>query len=217
MARQRNRDSTRVPLVVTYHPSLPPLTTITQKHHSLLHLSDRLKKAFPTPPIIAFRRPRNLRDLLVRADLSPPARTSPGNSACGRPRCKTCSTLLTTNTFTSKTTGRSYQMKCSATCKSSNVIYLIQCRKCGCQYVGETEQALNERMNSHRTDIRHKADKPVAIHFNTPGHTLEDLQVMVIEKLWRNDSVFRKIRENRWISSLATAWPNGMNLRIDSL
>ena len=116
--------------------------------------------------------------------------------------CKTCSTLLTTNTFTSKTTGRSYLMRCSATCKSSNIIYLIQCRKCGCQYVGETEQALNERMNSHRTDIRHKAEKPVAIHLNTTGHKLEDLQVMVTERLWRNDSAFRKIRESRWISSL---------------
>ena len=57
IVRQRNTDDTRTPLVVTYHPFLPPLKAITQKPHSLLHLSDRLKKAFPTPPIIAFRRP----------------------------------------------------------------------------------------------------------------------------------------------------------------
>ena len=30
-----------------------------------------------------------------------------------------------------------------------NVIYLISCRKCGVQYVGETSQALRNRFNNH--------------------------------------------------------------------
>lgn len=44
-------------------------------------------------------------------------------------------------------------------------------------YVGEMQQALNERMSSHRTDIQQKAEKPVDIQFNTSGHRHEDLQV----------------------------------------
>ena len=94
---------------------------------------------------------------------------------------------------------------------------MIQCKKCGIQYIGETEQALNEKLNSHRSNIKNKAlDKPVALYFNKPGHNISDLQVMVIDQLWRNDTVLRKIREERWIATLDTTWPGGLNLRTDS-
>ena len=60
------------PLVVTYHPSLPLLRNITRQHQHLLQLSERMQKAVPAPPIIAYRCPKNLRDLLTRAELKPP-------------------------------------------------------------------------------------------------------------------------------------------------
>ena len=44
-------------------------------------------------------------------------------------------------------------------------------------------------------------EEPVATHFNSAGHLIEDMSVMVIEKLWKDDPVLRKIRENRWIST----------------
>ena len=91
--RVHNRDRTLIPLVVTHHPSLHPLRTITTQLHNLLQLTDRLKIAFPTLLIIAYHCPKNLRDLLVRADLSPPPQKLPGNKKCDRPRCKTCPTL----------------------------------------------------------------------------------------------------------------------------
>ena len=216
--REKERDNTRTPLIVTYHPSLPLLGNITRQHQHLLQLSERMKKAVPAPPIIAYRRPKNLRDLLTRTELKPPPQLVPRNEPCGRPRCKTCPTLMATDKFTSKTSGKIYNMRSSATCKTGNLIYLIQCKKCGCQYVDETEQALNERMNSHRTDIRHKkTGEPVSAHFNSRDHTMDDVQVMVIERIWRNDTVLRKIRENRWIATLDTSWPKGMTLRTDSL
>ena len=119
----------------------------------------------------------------------------PGNTPCGRSRCKACSALMTTDTFTSHCTGKTYIPRTAATCKSRDVVYLIQCRRCGLQYVGETEQALNERLNSHGSDINRKSkDKPVAVHFNLPGHCTADLQVMVIDQLRGDDTVLRKIR-----------------------
>ena len=36
------------------------------------------------------------------------------------------------------------------------LIYLIHCKKCGHQYVGETGQALHCRMNNHQADVIHK-------------------------------------------------------------
>ena len=62
--------SARTPLVVTFHPILPSFELTTSCHLDILHTSERLRRAFPLPPLIAFRRPKNLRDLLVRAELT---------------------------------------------------------------------------------------------------------------------------------------------------
>ena len=85
--------------------------------------------------------------------------------------------------------------------------------------MGETGQAIHCRMTNHRADIIHNRieDKPVAAHFNTQGHAVEDLAVMVIEKLWKDDPVLWKIREDKWIRNLDTSHPRGMNLRTDTL
>ena len=62
------RNSNRVPLVVTCHPNLSKLERTIRSYHHILQDSDRLQQAFPSLPIIDFRRPKNLSDLLVRAD-----------------------------------------------------------------------------------------------------------------------------------------------------
>ena len=178
-----------------------------------------MKAASPSPPLRSYRRPKNLKDLLVHAEVSTRPRETPGNSPCGRLRCNTCPILVTTDQISSKTTGKQYQIRCKATCKSSNLIYLISCKRCGLQYVGETEQTLNERMNGHRFDIVNKKihEKPVAAHFNSLQHTLEDLQVMVIEQLWKRDTPLRKIRDSKWITLLQTYQPLEINPRRDRL
>ena len=59
-------------------------------------------------------------------------------------------------------------------------------------------------------------EKPVATHFISQGHSVEDMTVMVIEKLWKDDPVLRKVRENKWMRTLDTSHPRGMNLRVDT-
>ena len=157
--------------------------------------------------------------MLVRAELTRKQKEEPGNLCCGRNRCKTCPILLTTTTFISNTNGHQHEIRHSVNCKSYNIVYLIQCLKCGHQYVGETGQCLNQRMNSHRSDVvNHKFEgKPVSRHFNSEGHSLKDLRVMVIDRLWTNDPCKRKLRESKWISTLDMCWPRGMNIKSDSL
>ena len=89
-SKPNQEKSVRIPLVVTYHPILPSFHSITKRHLSILHTSERLREALRHPPLIAFRRPRNLRDLLVCATLTITSHESPGNHPCGVLRCKTC-------------------------------------------------------------------------------------------------------------------------------
>ena len=58
---------------------------------------------------------------------------------------------------------------------------------------------------------------PVAEHFNCEGHSLAEVIVVAIDKTHSHDSCLRKIRESRWIRTLGTSYPFGMNLRVDSL
>ena len=65
------------------------------------------------------------------------------------------------------------------------------------QYVGETENALHVRMNGHCSDTNHRRlEKPDAKHFNSMGHSLEDLSIYIIEEIHREDAVFRKAKES---------------------
>ena len=206
----------RIPLVVTYRPGLTKLSNIVRKHLPILHISEKLRKAIPNPPLVAYRRPPNLRDLLVRAEVKPPTPPTPGDNApCGSRQCKACQLIKRTNTFTSNTTGRRYIIRNKFICKTKNIIYMISCDRCNMQYVGETENALHIRMNGHRSDITtKKLDKPVAAHFNQPNHSYEDLRVIVIEKIEdRNNSrKRRKLRERYRIFELRTLMPEGLNI-----
>jgi len=66
-------------------------------------------------------------------------------------------------------------------------------------------------MNSHCSDIRTgKIEKPVASHFNLPDHSLQDLQVMGIEKIRRDNAAQRKLWG--WIYTLGTLVSSGINL-----
>ena len=86
-----------------------------------------------TSPIIAFRHPRNLKDPLVRATLNATRYEMPGNCLCGAAGCKTCLILTATDGFTSHMTGQKFKMKFATSCKSSNIVYLISCRRFGQQ------------------------------------------------------------------------------------
>ena len=63
---------------------------------------------------------------------------------------------------------------CNVNCKTPNVIFLLDCHVCGSQYVGESVQPFNKRMNGHRSDLTKKTLLLVSKHFVSPGHSLDD-------------------------------------------
>ena len=80
-------------------------------------------------------------------------------------------------------------------------------------------QHLHCRINGHPSDITHRRtdEFPVVVHSNNVAHSVGDMAVMVIDKLHRPDPTLRKMRESRWSKDLRTAFPQGINLRVDNL
>ena len=80
---------------------------------------------------------------------------------------------------------------------------------------GETENALCIRLTGHQLDIKHRrTDRPVAKHFSLPDHSMEDLSISVIEKIYREDADYRKRKESHWIQSVRLLTPDGLDLNL---
>ena len=118
-----------------------------------------------------------------------------GSSQYRCPHCKTCVHIKTGTTYSSATMHK--QLPIARPKVLFTYMYLIECNKCHKQYVGETENVLHLRMNGHQSDYSCKlSGKPVAVHFNSVGHTFSDHSIMVIEQLWRDDAAHWKSRES---------------------
>ena len=133
---------------------------------------------------------------------------------CNSSRCSTCPFFMETHIFKSHQTNQTFYIKQNLSCDSKNVIYLINCKKCGIQYVGQTSLTLRDRFTRHRFDIRHKANKTVSNHFNTSDHSISDCCITPIEYVVDQDKLTK--REQYWILKLKSLMPGGLNLHEES-
>ena len=155
MPREKENEQVTL-LVVTFHPDLPHLIRTLHDHQCIINTFPQLRGTNPTEtPLSRISLPPNLRDLLVRVTYGQTKETYKGNSQCQQPCCKTCEHIKTGTTFSSKATGQRFRVKATADCRTRNVVYLIECRKCTIQYVGETKNALQVRLTGHQLDINH--------------------------------------------------------------
>ena len=81
--------------VITYNPALPSLVHIVHKHSNVLYSSDRCRNVFKNLPLVAYRRCKNISDILVRAQFTNSTDTSnsrptPGSFRCNNRNCTTC-------------------------------------------------------------------------------------------------------------------------------
>ena len=196
-------------LAITYHPALPSVAAILRTHWGVMtNQNADLKRCFPKPPMVAYRRAKNLKDHLVRAKISSKrrsARLRNGYAPCKRP-CKNCLFSTPTTTHTCYRTKKTWNITAPINCNTENVIYKITCKKCPdfC-YIGETKRRFRDRMAEHRGYITQKKDNnPIGKHFLT-GHGKNPeqyLHAIAIERvLPRGKTQLRKRRESHWINN----------------
>ena len=206
------KSNERIVLALTYHPKLPSVPQILKKHSRTLTKDNKMLKIFPTPPMVAYKQPPNLKSVLCRAKLpknSHPKRRLLGMKPCSKP-CNVCPYIKTTKTIYSNQTKQSYNLNGLFTCQTTGVIYLTSCLKCKKQYVGQTGRRFSQRMMEHLQCIYHKKEA-TGIHYSSPNHSHSDFTVQVIEKVTPNSVNVRLEREEFWIKLLGTKTPLGLN------
>ena len=76
---------------VVYDPRLPSLPNIVKKHWRTMIDSDpHLKEVFPLPPLVAYKRPKNIRDKIIRSKIPTTAQKRPKRVVPGMSRCNQC-------------------------------------------------------------------------------------------------------------------------------
>jgi hypothetical protein len=205
----------RIPCIITYNPSMPTISDSLKEHWPIL-LAERNSAFKSKKAIIAYKRPPNLRDHLVRALFCPEKttqeETNNGSTKCPK-KCITCKYMKITKTFESMQNHQTYNIGCTIDCQTENVVYLIECRKCPLQYVGETKNSINYHLIRHRASHKARKEEPVAEHFNSHEHTINDLTITGIEKIINKRDSTRSKRESFWIDTLDTLTPRGLNIR----
>ena len=91
---KKSAKTDRTPFVTSFNPALPKISSVVNKYTTLLQSTANCKKAFPNPPVIAYRRNASLRALLVHSTLpheNSSSQQPAGIEKCNHPRCLTCS------------------------------------------------------------------------------------------------------------------------------
>ena len=166
-----------------------------------------VKKALQKNPVkpVASNTPKKLKPSLTSTGHA----NSPGR---GYQKCFVCEKIIDEghHYFSSTVTGKKYLLPFEEiNCKSSKLIYLVSCGKCGRQYVGRCETSLKRRHHKHRSQLRHKTEG-IGQHFDSCGG-YENFHLSIIEAVTKPQSL--KEREVWWMKELKTMYPLGMNLR----
>ena len=105
------------------------------------------------------------------------------------------------------------------------VVYLIQCRRCGKQYVGQTQKSLKARYAKHLQNIRDKHSRgALQDHFRKNECGSIEIMMQLLHKVipenhetqTQTEETLKRI-ETLWIDRLMSEFPQGLNwVRYDS-
>ena len=140
---------------MNFDPRLPSIPDIVKKHWRSMTQDPRLKEIFPEPPLVAYKRPPNIRDKLIRSKVPPPTkiqrRKVPGMKKCNK--CSICPFIQEGKIVKGTSTNFKVDINTSVDCSTTNVIYLLRCDKWSQLYIGETERMLKDRLRVMPTQI----------------------------------------------------------------
>ena len=186
--------------------------------------------------IFGNRRAKNFKDILTKArisyhesdsDNSLTLPLSQTDNRCTRRNCRYCPLINTTSPVVNLYNGRTYDVLNNITCRSNNLVYVITCKVCGKQYVGETYRCLYERFQGHLGDVdRNIPGKVVAIHYNEPDHHgWSDMEISGLyycplsrgspNNIGVGAQLDRWRMEWHWMCQLNTLYPVGLNVQED--
>ena len=128
--------------------------------------------------------------------------TAAGKSGpCGR-GCKLCGMMRKVGEVEDKN-GEKIPIEGDLDCRTKGAVYGIWCDKCvKIVYVGQTKRMVMKRLRDHLHCLKKEDESKPTYHFHRPGHTTEDMGVLVLEGVGEKDEAHRLERKRWWIERL---------------
>jgi len=211
--KPKSSQQKRTILSVKWHPKFRHFPSILrQAYNTITATSSKMKEIFPHPPMVAFRRNRTTRNVLVHSRHGTPPQSLETQQQPAKPnRSFIAAQMNDSGTITSSDGSKTFKTA-GGSCTQSNVIYAAECTRHNLLYVGQTSTPLNTRFNGHRSDISKKPEScQLPKHFSKHGCSFQnDLKVTILENNLPNEEI-RTTREDMWITRLKTLTPKGLN------
>ena len=190
--RKVRSQTNSIPLIITYTSIGTTLSNMLKANFNNLlsqHIPFKDHKI-----ILAYRRNKNLKDILVRAMLSP---------LDNMEESRETNTQFVKLQFVKNQINHSwFQITQQFTSTSYNCVYLIHCSLCPIQFIGETGITLATRIRQHSIDINDNRypDLPLIQHFRAHGLNAMKMAGLQGNITWTLDQ--RRTREDHWIQKL---------------
>lgn len=159
-------------------------------------------------------------DLIKPPGITPTPENEYFAGPCHKNLCHTCDHVIECSYVISNTNKFVFKIQQHLTCDSTNLIYLIFCKECDKQYIGQTKRSLRLRTNNHRADIVNiTRTTSVSSHFNNGRCALEDFRItplFLCPKLETQEDTDKKRLEIEqfFIAAFKTYLPYGLNIAV---
>ena len=148
------------------------------------------------------RQPYNLKRLLTKAKFT--SNNTPKVTKCNKPTCGLCIHLLEGHSFTFRC-GKNFTIHENMSCDVKNVVYVMKCRGCGEEYIGETGNPLRQRVTIHNQQIRDPKTRMLKVseHIANCAHALNPkYNIFPFYKMYSESTTLRRAKEKLFINTL---------------
>ena len=189
-SKSKSQESKGVPLVLTFHLKFKSIGQLLNKHLPILCINQETQNVFTPGPMATFRSAGKLSSYLVRAKLYPIEQIV-GSHKCRSKRCEVYLNVQETSCFSSSVTNETYKINHQFECNEKCLVYLLTCKKCLKQYVGQTIDTFRHRWNNYKcNDTKFQRyekcmQEHLFRHFSSPGHNgfLNDVSITFRDKM----------------------------------
>ena len=192
-----------IPYVSTYNPRDPEMFRDILDNVPIVKEDDKMRNILSKYNLIKNKRqPYNLKRLLTKAKFT--SNTTPKVTKCNKPTCGLCIHLLEGNSFTFQC-GTNFKIHENMLCDVKNVVYIMICRGCGEEYIGETGNLLRQRVTVHNQQIRDPRTRilKVSEHIANCAHTFNPkYKIFPFYKMYSESTTLRRAKEKLFISTL---------------
>ncbi|XP_073193192.1 uncharacterized protein [Lepidochelys kempii] len=94
-----NKESNRMPLAITFSPQLKPLQRIIKDLQPILKDNSSLSQILGDRPVLAYRQPPNLKQIVTSNHTPHNKNTNPGTYLCNKAHCQLCRLIYSRDTI----------------------------------------------------------------------------------------------------------------------